>query len=409
MRGALQWLRRLGTACGAAVLMALIGFVLVQTAAGRAWLERTIAAAASTSDRRLAIEGLAGLVPFRFSVKQIALADHIGNWVTLRDVGIEVRTAALLAGRVEIGALTIGEANLARLPAAGQSARPVTDYVRLPRLPFAVALDRVSIARVALANPVLGEPVAARLAGHAAISNGNAHAALDLSRIDGHAGDLVLALALAGAPPRLTLHLAASEPSGLLLDRLLGRHDRLPLTMTLAGAGPVADWRGKLAVSAGPRARTEARMMLVVAGKTALRLSGTAASAALFPTPIASLLGDRVGFSLDLTKTADRLLVDRLSVNLPAGELTGTGALARSSVAAELRADVPNLAPLAGAIGISAKGAVNLAMKLHGSCAAPATAAHLTATLHGERQGAAGWRGCVESRCGAVAVGRTYL
>ena len=40
MRAALRWLRRIGEALGAALLLALIAFGLVQTASGRAWLER---------------------------------------------------------------------------------------------------------------------------------------------------------------------------------------------------------------------------------------------------------------------------------------------------------------------------------------------------------------------------------
>ncbi len=122
MRAALRWLRRIGEALGAAILCALIAFGLVQTASGRAWLEQSLAAAASTADRHLSIAGLAGLVPLRFSVERIVIADRLGAWASLRDVAVEVRAAALLAGRVEIRALTIGAVDLARLPAAGRSA-----------------------------------------------------------------------------------------------------------------------------------------------------------------------------------------------------------------------------------------------------------------------------------------------
>jgi translocation and assembly module TamB len=425
MRAALRLLRRIGSALGAVILIALIGFGFVQTSPGRAWLERTIAAAASTPDRHLAIAGLAGLVPLRFSVERIAIADHLGTWASLRHVTIEVRVRAFFAGRVEIPALTIGAADLARLPAGAQSSSSRQYDLRLPRLPVAgVALDRFSIGRLTMAPPVLGEPVAAALAGHAAIANRKAEAALDLSRIDGQAGNLALTMALAGAQPKLRLHLAANEPSGLLVYRLLGRSDRLPLTIALDGSGPLADWRGRLAVSAGGLARIDARLTLAVADKTVLRLSGAALAAALFPARFGALLGDRIGFLLQVTKAPDRIVVDRLSVDLAAGELTGSGAVAGSSVAAELRADVPVLARIGRVSGVSAEGAATLAARLRGTTekpvldatlsardlglrglAPPPAAANLTVQAHAEWHDAAGFTATADGAADGVRAG----
>jgi translocation and assembly module TamB len=422
MRAALRLLRRIGTAIGAMFLIALISFGLLQTSAGRGWLERTIATAASGPDLHLSIEGLNGLVPLRFSVARIVIADRLGTWATLRDVGIEVRAAAFFAGRVEIRALTIGSLELARLAAAGRSKSSPKDALRLPPLPVAgVALDRLAIGRLALASPVLGEPVLATLAGHAAIANRKGEATLDLSRIDGRAGNLALRMALAGAEPKLTLHLHASEPSGLLLDRLLARGDRLPLSLALDGSGRLADWRGRLAVSAGALARIDARLMLAVAETTALRLSGTAAPAPLFPARFAPLFGDHIGFSLQVAMARGRVVVDRLSVAMAAGKLTGTGALAGSSLAAELRADVPDLVPLGSVFGVSAEGAANLAARLRGTAEKPvleatlsahdiglrgaAAAAHLTLKTHAQRQGTAGFAATAEAAADGVRTG----
>jgi translocation and assembly module TamB len=426
MRTLLRWLRRIGTALGAVLVIALLAFGLVQTSSGRAWLERTVAAAASTPDLRLSIAGLAGLVPMRFTIERIAVADPIGIWATLRDVGVEVRAAALLAGRVEIRALTIGAVDLARLPAAGQPTASQKPILRLPPLPFAVALDRLSIGRLALAPAVLGEPVIATLAGHAAIANGRGEAALDLSRIDGHAGNLALTMTIGGAEPKPALHLGASEPSGLLLERVLGLGDRLPLTVVLDGSGPLADWRGRLAVTAGARARIDARLLLAVAGKTVLQLSGKATAAALFPARLAPLFGDRIEFALRLTKASDRIAVDRLSVDLATGRLTGAGALAGSALAAELRADLPVLARLGRVLDISAEGAATFTARLRGTtenpvldarlsvhdlglwglaAATPAEAANLTLQAHAEQRGAAGFAATADGAADGVRTG----
>ena len=421
MGAALRWLRRIGEALGAALLLALIAFGLVQTASGRAWLSKA-------SPRRRA--PLIGMFPSRgspasgrsrFSVERIVIADHLGAWVSLRDVAVEVRAAALLAGHVEIRALRIGAVDLARLPAAGRSATSPNDILRLPLLPVAVALDRLSIGRIALAPPVLGEPVAATLAGHAAIAKGKGEAAIDFSRIDGHAGNLALTMALAGAEPRLTVRLGASEPSGLLLGRLLGPGDRLPLTVALDGSGPLADWRGRLAVSAGARARIDARLKLAIAGKTALRLTGAAAPAALFPARFAPLFGDRIRFLLQLQhkrRAGSPSTASRSSS--AAGALTGAGALAGSALAAELRADLPVLARLGSVFGVAAEGAATLAARLRGTVenpvldvtlsahdlgAPPAAVASSTLRAHAERQGAAGFAATADGTADGVRTG----
>jgi translocation and assembly module TamB len=78
-----------------------------------------------------------------------------------------------------------------------------------------------------------------------------AHVTFDLHRIDGSAGNVLLAMELAGATPVLSLRLEAAEPTGILLDRLLGRTDRAPVALSVNGAGPLADWHGRANASAG--------------------------------------------------------------------------------------------------------------------------------------------------------------
>ena len=223
MHGAARALRWFGAALGLLIAILLAVFGLLQTQAGRTWLARTVAQAISDPDFTVAIEGLSGIVPFRLKVERIEIGDRDGVYLTLRDVGLDVSAAALLSRRLHIRSLSVDEIDMARLSTA-PSTTPITEYLKVPHLPVEVVLDRLSIGRLALAPPVLGESVVATVEGNAQLAGETAHVALDLHRTDGAAGNIVLALELAGSTPVLSLRLDAAEPTGVLLDRSARTH-----------------------------------------------------------------------------------------------------------------------------------------------------------------------------------------
>ncbi len=73
------------------------------------------------------------------------------------------------------------------------STTPLADYFKVPHLPVSVVLDRLSIGRLALASPVLGESLVAKVEGSAELAGATAHINLDLQRTDGTAGNVRLA------------------------------------------------------------------------------------------------------------------------------------------------------------------------------------------------------------------------
>ncbi len=379
MRGIGRVLRWFGTAFFALIAILLIGFGILQTRVGRDWLAGTIARVVSTSDFAVAIEGLGGIVPFRVTIARIRLADKGGTYLTLHDIGFEIAPAELLGGRLHIRSLTVAEIDMAR-PSLAPS-RPLADYLRVPHLPVPVVLDRLAIARLSLMPAVLGESVAAAIEGSAAIDGGTARAAIDLHRIDGIPGKLALRMALSGNKPVLSLRLDASEPAGILLGRLLGQHDRLPLALSLAGTGPVADWHGRLTASAGGDARLDADIALAVASGTGLGLSGTAAVAPLLPPDLATLIGDRATFALH-AEFGERIAVRRLAVRIAAGTVTGDTSFAGSgrAIAAHLQVDIPDLARLSGISGSLLHGAASLSIAATGSQDRPIVNADLSGT-----------------------------
>jgi len=230
MRGAARALRWFGAALGLLIAVCLAVFGLLQTQAGRTWFARTVAQATSDPDFT-AIEGLSGIVPFRLTVERIEIGDRDGVYLTLRDVRLDVSATALLARRLHIRSLSFAEIDMTRNSTA-PSTTPVTEYFKVPHLPVGVILDRLSIGRLALGPGVLGESLVATVEGNAQLAGETARVALDLHRTDGAAGNIVLALELAGSTPVLSLRLDAAEPTGVLVDQLLGRTDRLPFMLS---------------------------------------------------------------------------------------------------------------------------------------------------------------------------------
>ena len=371
-------LRWLGITLAAVLFVLVAVFGLLQTQIGKGWLEREIARAASSPDFAVSIGGLGGSVPFRMTVRRIDIGDRDGTYLTLHGIDLDISATALLARRAHIRSLTFAEIEMARSSTA-PSSTPLIDYLRVPHLPVGIVLDRLLIDKLAIDPPVLGESLVATVAGNAVLAGGTVSAELDLHRIDGSAGSLNLAMKLAGDPPIMSLRLDGSEPTGVLLDRVLGRTDRLPLAFSVNGAGPIADWHGQLTASAGQIARFDADLALAAAAETVLSLSGKAAVSPLLPTEIAPLAGDRIALSLR-ARFGERVMVDPLSVQLAAGALTGNAVFGgpEKSLAAHLRADLPDTSVLADLLGQRIDGSAVLTAVATGSTSHPAVELNLS-------------------------------
>jgi translocation and assembly module TamB len=357
----------LGAALGFLIVILLTCFGLLQTQTGKTWLAGKIAQAVSSPDFSVSVEGLRGFVPFRLNVDRIEISDRDGEYLTLRDFALDVSAAALLAGRLHVRTLSFAEIDMARSSTA-PSTTPLTEYLKVPRLPVGVVLDQLSIGRLALAPPVLGETLIATAEGNARLAGETASVALDLRRIDESTGNIALAMELAGATPVLKLRLEASESTGVLLDRLLGRTDRPPFVLSFTGSGPLADWHGRISATASALARFDADVTLAVTTGTILGLSGTVAMAPLLPAEFASFVGDRVALSLRAT-FGDRIVVDLLSIEVAAGTVSGDGSFGgpQKTIEAHLRANMPELSPLAGLLGDQLNGSAAVTATVTGT------------------------------------------
>jgi translocation and assembly module TamB len=377
MKTAARILRWLGIALGLVIVFLAAALGLLQTQAGKAWLARTIAQTISTPDFTVAVARLHGTVPFNLKIDRIDIGDRDGIYLTARDFGLNISPAALLSGQLQIRSLSFARIDMARLSTA-PSTTPWTEYLKVPRVPISVFLDRLSIDRLALAAPVLGESLVATVEGSARLAGQTVQIALDLHRTDNFAGNIAVAMDLAGNPPVLSLRVDGNEPTGVLADRLLGRTDRPPLALSINGAGPLADWRGRVAASAGTLAHIDTDVTLGVKDRTVFGLTGRAALAPLLPAEFVPLIGDQLTLSLHGT-FGEQVVLDTLSLGIAAGILTGDAAVGGSekAIAAHLRANVPELSAVAGLLGSQLSGSGSLVAEVSGTESRPALSLNL--------------------------------
>jgi len=128
---------------------------------------------------------------------------------------------------------------------------------------------------------------------------------------------------------------------------------------------------------------------LAVATQTELGLSGAAAIAPLLPAEFMPLIGDQIALSLHAT-LGDRIVVDLLSIGLAGGTVTGDAAVGGpdKAIAAHLRANVPELSPIADLLGSQLAGSASLSAEVMGTESRPVLALNLSAT--GVRLGSSG-------------------
>ena len=209
------------------------------------------------------------------------------------------------------------------------------------------------VERIALGPALLGEPVALTLAASGTLGGGKAAADIDLHRIDGATGEARFHLALAGAPLRLELAAEIAEPSGRLLAGVLGRPP-LPLTVHLAGDGPLADWHGQLRTTAGDVATLDADFRIQGdGGRYRVATQGTALVAALLPPKLQPLLAGETRFATTASFDDNAMVLDALDLSAAPGTLSASGQWQRDSdaISGQATLDLPALAAFAPLLG----------------------------------------------------------
>ncbi|HEX6842404.1 MAG TPA: hypothetical protein VF113_12775, partial [Stellaceae bacterium] len=364
-----------GAAFAGLLLVLALAFGLLQTGPGKAWLAQRLATALSGPGGEATITGIAGLVPFDMRVAKIELADAQGPRLIIEDAVLSVAPADLLARRLTLRELG---ARLIRVDHASKASSSGTiDPATLLHPPVAVTLERLHVDRLELGPALLGEPVTLTVAASGRLGGGSAAADLDIHRIDGATGEARLHLALSGEPLNLDLAGELAEPSGRLLASLLDR-GRLPLTLHLAGAGPLDDWHGTLRAAAGDAAKLDGDFRIARDGgyRVSAQLEGQIA--ALVPPDLQPLLAGDTQLATVTHIADDKVTLDQLNLATAAGKVAASGDWARAddAIAGQATVDLPALAALKPLLGSDIAGAAKAELSLAGTLAAPA--AHVT-------------------------------
>ena len=359
----------------AVVLALALSFALLQTPPGRAGLAAVLGRALADPGERITVTGFKGFVPFDMTVERIEIDDSAGPRVVVSDAALAIAPGDLLRGRLTVRRFSAREIEVAR-----PSATPIhPNPSALMHPPLPVTLEALRIDRLALGAALTGEPVAVSVSASGALGQGRATANLELHRIDATPGQAVIHLALSGSPPQLDLAADIAEPSGRLLADALGAPAPLPLSLHLAGNGPLADWQGSLALHAGDAA-ADAQFRIHRDGGYHLSATGNGSVASLLPARLQPLLGGRIELSATLDLDADRVALTGLRLAGNAVQLSARGSFARTSeaLAGEGKLDLPDLTALAPLIGAPTGGAAGLSLALGGTMHAPRARLTLT-------------------------------
>jgi translocation and assembly module TamB len=300
-----RWIAWGALAAGAlAVALFAGGAFLLRSDAGRALLAGAIADTLSTSGGAgVSIGRLDGALPGEIVVRDVAVRDRDGVWLTLASARLAWRPWALFGRRVVIESLTVDGLAVSRAPAG--DAMPERQRSAIPRdlsppaLPVDVRLAAFDFDNVALGADLLGEAVTLRATGRFGIDTaGDARGTARIERTDGAPLTATLDAVLESATRTLDIDLALAEPAGGLVARLAGLPDLPALSFSLKGRGPAGDWRGRLAAEAAGLASLDADVTIGIGERVMLGLAGAADIGRLIEPDLAVLTGPMPRFDV---------------------------------------------------------------------------------------------------------------
>lgn len=183
------------------------------------------------------------------ALEGVAVSDGEGVWMTAAEIAFDWTPSALLAGRVEIGRLTITDLDVARTPGSANleggalnDADPAPPFA-WPRAPIALRVDAFELRDVFIADGVFSHAI--RFDGDGAVRDeGDAQRLqLTLTRRDAIAGQIAISYDRRFQADTLALRIDGAEAPGGVIAALAGVPDDSASRLDLTAAGPPSDWR----------------------------------------------------------------------------------------------------------------------------------------------------------------------
>jgi translocation and assembly module TamB len=359
-----------------------VGGVALQTRAGKDWLAGEITALASGPESRVIVSGIEGAVPFDMRIARVELADREGTWLVAEDVAARIRARDLLSRRLHVLSAGAARVEVRRAPVPSTAPPPKTQGQGF-HLPRGISVDDLSVPRIELGAPLVGQAATLSLHARAEIPKGagDASAHLDVARLDGVPARVLADLGWDDAARRLDLDLAADDAAGGLVSSLAAMPDLPPVRLRVVGHGPIDDWKGTIDFGAGDAAKVAGTLGVTRPSGDWRLLLGLRGEGTLLAQRLPAPIGDApidVALETVLRDTMTEIAAARLGWS--AGILTANGTVgADGSLALNVDGDVPDLARYAALAGRPIAGAAKLAAKIAGTISAPR--ATLDATL----------------------------
>ncbi|HVY21397.1 MAG TPA: translocation/assembly module TamB domain-containing protein [Bauldia sp.] len=286
--------RLLLTIVAALVAIVVIAGVLLATPWGRGLVVAQIQSGAASAGLTVSIEGAGGWPPFTLGAQRITIADADGVFAEVDNLDVNIKTTALLVGRIAFDSLSAGRVAVVRQPHIGGGGGGGA------ALPFAA--DAVSVARLELGEGLTGRPATLKLAGSlVSAAGGRLSGSVNAERIDGRTGTLTATFSRANATAPIAADIELVEDTDGVLVGLIGRGSgpgyRLQAKSTVSGDSV----SGSVSLASNGAARFAGQFSLAPAdnGGTHVVASGSGDLTELVPSEYADLLAGPISLAAD--------------------------------------------------------------------------------------------------------------
>jgi len=232
---------------------------------GQGYLTQLLENNLSGAGRVVHITGFQGALSSKASLKTLTIADSKGVWITLKGVTLDWSRLALLQGKVEINQLTADEIDMPRpaITVPSKTAPPAAaPGFTLPKLPVSVSIGKIEAKKVVLGAPVLGQAAVVKIEGSAQLAGGSGKTKIDLQRIDGTQGQILLDASYSASSTDLAVTLKVKEAVGGILTTALGLPNAPALALSVDGKGPIDDFDAKISLATDNQPRLSGNVVL---------------------------------------------------------------------------------------------------------------------------------------------------
>ncbi|WP_455466116.1 translocation/assembly module TamB domain-containing protein [Bartonella sp. B39] len=207
------------------------------------WFVSFIERGLSAPNRQVRLHNVQGTLSSQTSVDTITVSDKKGVWLKITNAKMDWNRLALLRGRMDINQLSLEQITFLRKP-QGNSSLEVGKF-SLPKLPFAISIDTLTVEHVAFEQDLFGFFADVSLKGNLTLANGVFDADLAAHRLDAQ-GSFSVLTKVSNSNRTAKIDISANEPQNGILANVLKIEKRPSLNLSIKGDGTFDDLAVKL-------------------------------------------------------------------------------------------------------------------------------------------------------------------